>query len=465
MKRTHFQVAILAGLVATFALLPQAKADLVYEDGTAAQAARVDDRSLTRQALGASEKAQTALQQQPAQTQVIQQTNLQQPLAPAQVQVGTAQLAQDTAPAPATDEVQNLSKSELIRRERLREEMKNEDVLQERLEELRLRDEQRRTQEILGGAPQAAQQDAPGNVNLPAPIYTGAAGASGTTAAGAVAAQQQPAPVTEKVGQAAAVSAADVKTSNGGVLVASADSSGGVSTATISSSADSSDKDKSGITVSPRFGLSNMSDQGDFQVSSKFSAGVAASIAASDNLSFEVGYTYSEYGVDVGGPLAQQIQSMTGSNMDPMTMNQNVIDAGLKLYLLGPDSRFRPFVGVGGGYEMSYINYNSDILNFLNHYAPNSGYGNDYNLNAFLGEISTGFDVKVARNISVGVLFKYYRVLSSSEDNNIFNNPGYYGNAYGPMAAGVATSDKQYVGDSLANASFYSVLGGVNFTF
>ena len=37
-----------------------------------------------------------------------------------------------------------------MRRERTREELKNEDILQERLEELRLRDEKRRTDQLLG---------------------------------------------------------------------------------------------------------------------------------------------------------------------------------------------------------------------------------------------------------------------------------------------------------------------------
>ena len=62
-----------------------------------------------------------------------------------QVAPPAPQMAQESQP-----EVQSLSKTELMRRERTREELKNEDILQERLEELRLRDEKRRTDQLLG---------------------------------------------------------------------------------------------------------------------------------------------------------------------------------------------------------------------------------------------------------------------------------------------------------------------------
>ena len=69
----------------------------------------------------------------------------------AQTAVATA--GAETAPAASTPEVQNLSKTELMRRERVRVELRNEDVLQERLEQLRLRDEKHRTDELIAGKP------------------------------------------------------------------------------------------------------------------------------------------------------------------------------------------------------------------------------------------------------------------------------------------------------------------------
>lgn len=437
MKRTHFQLAILAGLAATFALLPQAKAELVYEDGVTQtptnQAARVDDRALTRQTLGSSEKAQVTLQQQPVQQQVVQQQPIQQqviqqPVA-AQVQVGAPALVQDAAPA---DEVQNYSKSELIRRTRLREEMKNEDVLQERLEELRLRDEQRRTQQILGGA-----QGPSGDVSLPAPIYGAAAGAGANGATGAVSAQAVTAPVvTERVGQAAVAPVAETKvvSTPSGATVAMADigQAGGASMAYSVSSSESADK--STFTVSPRAGISNVANQGGFDVSGHFSAGVGLGVSLSDNFAIEAGYTYSEYGVG----------SNYFSGDAAMLLKQNIIDAVGKLYLVGPDSKLRPFAMAGIGYSLGYLNYNqnSSYGSYFN--------GNDYSMNSVLGELGAGLDLKVAKNISITAGFKYYKTMSSSENNNFSYD--YDGT-------------KQYVGDTLRNANYYSVLGGVNFTF
>lgn len=188
------------------------------------------------------------------------------------------------------------------------------------------------------------------------------------------------------------------------------------------------------------------------------------SVAATDNFSLELGYTYSEYGVNVlsSNPLIQTIQAQSyysGSSMDSMTMKQNVIDLNAKLYLVGSDSRIRPFVGLGGGYGLSYINYSSQILNYINQMGYQQALGSDYSLNSVLGDLAAGMDVKVAKNIAVGVVFKYYRVFSSSESNNIFNSG--YVNYNTPNI----NTDKQFVSDNLSNASFYSALAGVSFTF
>ena len=107
--------ALGAGLIATVALLPQAQAELVYENSNAAPAApaatatanaQVDDRSTMRQALGASEKAQVTLQ---AQATAAPQT------APVEAAAPVA------ASGPSVTETENMSKADLMRRERQRE--------------------------------------------------------------------------------------------------------------------------------------------------------------------------------------------------------------------------------------------------------------------------------------------------------------------------------------------------------
>ena len=195
LERWHFgRAGYYSGIFA------QARGELVYEPEVSPQApaqVRADDREQMRTVLSASEKAQATVQasqpvqqvavQQvapapvyaaptPAAQPVYQQPIYQQPVyqqqvavapvqqvapapvyaAPAPVAAAPAVQAQASAPqgvsadsAPAT-EVQSLSKTELMRRERTRTELKNEDLLQERLEELRLRDEKKRTDQLLG---------------------------------------------------------------------------------------------------------------------------------------------------------------------------------------------------------------------------------------------------------------------------------------------------------------------------
>jgi hypothetical protein len=92
--------------------------------------------------------------------------------------------------------------------------------------------------------------------------------------------------------------------------------------------------------------------------------------------------------------------------------------------------------------------------------APSTSYEDS----AFLGYLSGGMDVHVAKNISVGAEFKYYQVLSSSQNNNFSN---YYGMMYyNPNPAySYGASDTAVAGTNLASSNFYSILGDVSFSF
>ncbi|OFZ37267.1 MAG: hypothetical protein A2070_08805 [Bdellovibrionales bacterium GWC1_52_8] len=92
----------------------------------------------------------------------------------------------------------------------------------------------------------------------------------------------------------------------------------------------------------------------------------------------------------------------------------------------------------------------------------------DYDMTQFLGFLSTGFDVRVNKSISIGAGFKYYTVLSSRQNQNLNNQALAYPNgAYIPgyYALSMNDTDKQAVGGSLAQNTFYSVTGGVSFSF
>jgi outer membrane protein W len=482
-RKTGF-LALGVGTLGTFMMIPRVHAELVYENGAAEPnqiQTQVDDRAATRQNLESSEKAQATMQaQQPAPVQVRQQVQmLPAPVAAAPMPVAPAptQMVALSPPAPVAaldpaassaapgSEAPNMSHSEMLRRERMRTELKNEDVLQTRLEELRLRDEQKRTNQIL------------------APSPTGDEAAVVAPSGPALGLQQQAvvAPVTEHPGQPVLVPAlapALVPPSQPlpGQQVASIqntttmDQTGAVGISSASSSSnDTSPKDKSIFGLTARGGISNMSASNlGYSISPQFSAGIAGSVAASDYLSIELGYTYSQYGVSIqpSSPFVQQIQNsnaaMGSNSLQSITLNQNVIDAGIKFSLLGPDSRIRPFVSGGVGYSKAYVNYNQATLNVINSIPGAQSLGTDYDLTQYLGYVGGGLDVKLARNITLGFDFKYYDVLSSSESNGLNNYAFYGGNPYANGASG-QTADKQYVGGSLSTANFYTAMAGLTF--
>lgn len=142
-------------------------------------------------------------------------------------------------------------------------------------------------------------------------------------------------------------------------------------------------------------------------------------------------------------------------------MKQNVVDAALKLHLLGPDARLRPFIGGGAAWSKSYINYDQRIIDGLYQSGLNN-LARDYEVYSILGSLSTGLDIRITKSISVGAQFEYYSVFTSRENQSL-NNAAFYG--YYGYSAAYADADKQVLGGSLARSSFYTVTGGLNFTF
>lgn len=422
-----------AALVALVSIVSEARGELVLEEGASQLAPQVteqaviDERESTRQIIGTAERAQVTVQSA-------------------------------MTPAPEA-EVQNLTQAELTRRERVRTEMKNEDILQVRLEELRLRDEQKRTAELLGV--KTAEAEAASQAT---PIEEVAVGSAGQT--------QSPAQST--VAQETATTSVS---------------------ATVTSFPEV-EQEKTRITVQPRGGVSNLMGSNYYSINSRFTGGLSLGAEVSENLAIEFGYQYSEYGVSLTStnPWVLYYQSVSGyyqNNYESVVMKQNIVDLGVKVPLMGRGSKVRPFIGGGGAYSKSYINYDQSILALLNRYGL-TNLSKDYELSQYLGYVSTGVDVQLSKSISIGALFKYYGVLSSNENqalNNAalygspyasaygnqyngynrtgYNNSGYYnynqytGNAYSTTS----DTDKQNVGSSLARSAFYSAQVGITFSF
>ncbi|MGE0614722.1 MAG: hypothetical protein AB7P04_03700 [Bacteriovoracia bacterium] len=322
----------------------------------------------------------------------------------------TATSTKTTAPAATSNDNAALTTKdhlEMVRRERLREELKNEDLLQARIEEMRLRDERRRTQELM---------------NSDSNYYR---------SRGRVRSDSD----EVRTGQASAETAAALSRSE----------------SEWEGYRDEDSRERVRLVISPRVGVASMSG-GTYSVGSRVSVGGNLGIQASSLVTLQVGYAFNEYGVNVSSTNPVIYNQQYYNNLpgrDSIVMKQNVFSADVKLNLLR-ESKVRPFVTGGGAYSKSYINYDQALLNYVATYQGTS-YARDYEVGSWLANVGTGVDFELSRSISLGAAFNFYKVLSANENYDL--NVLYYGYNY----------DKQSVGSSLARSSFYTITGGVNF--
>jgi opacity protein-like surface antigen len=348
------------------------------------------------------------------------------------------------AAAPAASE-QATSRTELVRRERMREELRNEDLLQERLEDLRLQDEKRRTGQVLGQS-----MEAPAS---PAPLGGMAATTVAPSAAPVIQEQVVSVPVSDQGASSAGVStirAADLQSAMG-------------------------DEEVFTIRLAPRGGLSNFAGSSPYNIKGRYTMGVGLDLGVSDHLGFEINYSYSDYGLALNDSTALALSGLLnpygfaygGADNYTGALKQNVVDAGLKLHLLGMASRIRPFIGGGAGYSKSFLNYDPRILNFLRQY--NYAVPADYEVSQFLAYATAGLEIRISKSVNVGASYRHYTVLSARQNQDLYN-PALYGAYpgamyYGGGMGGMSSVGQQYVGGSLSNTSFNTMTATVSFLF
>ena len=372
------------------------------------------------------------------------------------VQPVVIQTAAPVAAPAAVDPSDKMSRTDLVRRERMREELRNEDILQERLEELRLQDEKRRTGQVLGVAPEAMP-------SASGPLLGMQQAAAVAPAAPLVTEQVVSVPVTERPGQSSGMGS--------GV---------NVSISTLSEEP----VQETTLRLAPRVGLPGFQGQSPYLLQGRYALGAGLDVGVSDHLAFELGYTYGEYNVALNSATALGLTPVLGmggygfnynQNNSTGVLRQNVVDAGLKVHLLGRNAKLRPFIGGGAAYGRSYLNYDQRIVDFLNR----MGYGvsPDYDLTQFLANASAGVELQLSKSVVVGLTYKYFTVLSSRQNQELYNPAlygAYPGSLYGGYGYGyggyggvgsLSDLDKQLVGGSIADTSFYSVMGTVSFVF
>lgn len=342
------------------------------------------------------------------------------------------------------------SKAEMLRRQRIREELRNEDLLQTRLEELRLSDEKKREEQIQISAPKE-QYVSPAPVVVAPPVRQSYLSQPAQPAAQPF----QPSSIEEDhthtvekivVSQAAPVAI---------------------------TSEDTKKKDESlSLGLFLRGGVNQMlSDEAYFKANGRYALGVGLDIPVADVLSLELGYQFSEMGVGLSSanPWYQGFQyANPGYNgtIETLTYAQNFFDALFKLSPLGTESRFRPYLGAGLGVSRGYLNYNRRTLDYLR----GAGRGDltaDYETTSMVGSVAVGVDFKIGKQIMLGVSGKYSRVLAVTENYpfNYYAFVPWNGSGANPYTNYGPDSEKANAGAAFARSGFYSVLASLSFYF
>ncbi len=328
-----------------------------------------------------------------------------------------------------------MSRSERLRRHRIRAEMRNEDKLSEKLEELRLKDELKRM-DALSGVNKEEQK--PAEPVIEQQIGTLAAAPSATIAVPASNAPVAPAPAV------APQSVAEVKEEK------------------------KEDEDKMRVGITPRGGLAGIINS-NFEVSSRYSFGVGVYVDVMNHLGFEAGYTRAQYSMAAGTAYGNVYYGYT---QQQLLMSQNVFDIGPRINILGRKSRVQPFVGVGVGYYRNSINLDQNTLNFVRMYNP--AMASDFTVSGMLGYIGGGAEIKITDNIGLMGLFRYYNVLTARQSNPLSsaafvssNNPNApsASSTYG-VYSGVPGGDPRFnASQNFGKADFYTLQGGLTVSF
>lgn len=354
--------------------------------------------------------------------------------APAQTQV---KLEAPAAKADPTDA--EVSRAEMMRRQRMREELKNEDLLTTKLEELRLKDEMKRTEQILGSGEKKEETTQPAVMQE---VRVGSAAAEAAPASSTVTAVTT-APV--------AVSAAPV-------------------TMTAFSDKESESELLGRVSLSPRGGLSSITNSV-YDISSKFSFGFDLSVDATDHIAFLAGYTYSSYNIGPGSTLSYLGQVPFGFRQ--VQLNDNTINLGMRAYILGPRSKVRPFAGAGVGYRIGHINFDEKTRQYAmtNPYGLVNSQVQDVDVTGFTGSLETGIEFRLTKSIALSGTFRYYTLLSSRQSNPI-SPYGFMGSPLvGGYSAGLAYpgygfgDERTTTADAVAKNSFYQLMAGVSVSF
>lgn len=324
------------------------------------------------------------------------------------------------------------------------ESMNNELVIQ-RLEEKRLKEEEKLTKEINKRFSLDDESEA-ASVGTAAPVAKEEVTIKPITEGAAVPSAYQMAPAPQYQQSQVQPIQDTVKSSQSSVIEGAA-----VSNASTTSVADAAPAQSSGtrIGLTPRFGLATMTNAG-YDFNSRYVLGAGAIFDVTRYVSLEAGYQYSEYGVRLGSAYSPTLFSF---GPQELVFRNNTIDMNMRLYLTNNDSAIRPYVGAGAAYSWGYLNYGRRT------FTTTVGNNLDYELTQFQGLLTGGLEFKISKTITIGANYKFLRALSSTENESLNNQ------AFLTSPIVMNDANKSFLRGSIRDSDVHQILLGASLYF
>lgn len=204
--------------------------------------------------------------------------------------------------------------------------------------------------------------------------------------------------------------------------------------------------------LSPFGGMSDVVGNSTVTSTPRFAVGIQGGVLLSSSFLLSASYTYSDQALSLpreGSPFAGFFVNST----EAFNYRTNHVELGGRLYILGRESRVRPFFGGGFGWGKHFLNYAAANLQAVG-YQP--GFVQDMVLNQWNGFGELGTEVAITRALAIQLAFKFRGVLGVTTS---VNSPE------GSVATESADVTKQRVSDSISRNAAYTLGAGLSVVF
>lgn len=196
------------------------------------------------------------------------------------------------------------------------------------------------------------------------------------------------------------------------------------------------------IYLSPYAGLTSLLGNTTVNVSPQYTFGGRLGFLISGNLMFDGGYSLSS--INTSAPITYSLGYQPDNVFE---LRQSTVDAGVKLFFLGRESRLRPFVGASLGLANSKFNY-------TNTYRMMMGNLEDLQIKQFQAMGQLGAEFAITKALVATASFNVNGILSSSTKTTLNES----------TASGLEASRLQ-AGNSLSHSSSYMGSVGLGMYF